>query len=99
MRARGPLGRRPTLVSYTTGSGIEQLFQSRLTVGPSLPLSFSACLLPRCCFLLRLTLLLFLSSLSLSPPLSQYTLMSQQGMPSFHNILWCGGLKSCMSFP
>lgn len=38
-------------------------------------------------------------SLSFSPVLSQYKLMIHQGTLSFNDILWCGGLKSYMSFP
>lgn len=57
---------------------------------------------PRCSlFLLRLTLLHFFLCLSLSHFVlsSLSTLMIHQGILSFNDTLWCGGLKSYMSFP
>lgn len=64
--------------------------------GPLPPLSFSTCLFLAALYFSFISSCL---SLSFSPLLSQYTLMIHQGILSFNDILWCGGLKSYMSFP
>lgn len=88
----------PVLVSYAADSGI--VLESFSSGTLSSRLSPSCSPFPSLFFICSASCSFFSSCpLSFSLVLSQYTLMVHQGILSFNGILWCGGLKRCMSFP